>query len=222
MIKKDSDPKGSDEAPSYDCPVCYLLITRPTLTSCQHLFCYPCLMKVMEDKKMCPMCRHSLRKDKPKIDLKIQKAIQSKYPTEFDQREREYKEALERMIKKTILYGNTNEETTRSVDFRPGWFWHKCKVFVEIEDEPAEKYIEKVVFELHPSFRNRTAEKKEAPFVFGCTVWGTFDIPIKIYWKSWLQLPPTDLDYYISFDGEGETRKQTFEFDKNLMEIEEP
>ena len=44
-----------------DCTICYSEIDKPVLLSCcQNVFCGSCIMKWMETKKTCPMCRASL------------------------------------------------------------------------------------------------------------------------------------------------------------------
>jgi len=78
----------------------------------------------------------------------------------------------------------------------------------------ASKYIEKVTFDLHPTFRKNHYEYKKEPFELLMTGWGTFEIPIKIYWKEWLKLPPAHLEHHLSFDGEGETKTYMLEYEK--------
>lgn len=44
-----------------DCTICYCPITRPVLVPCcQNVFCTGCVVKWMENRKTCPMCRTDL------------------------------------------------------------------------------------------------------------------------------------------------------------------
>jgi SWI/SNF-related matrix-associated actin-dependent regulator of chromatin subfamily A3 len=43
-----------------DCPVCIDTLSEPVITVCTHTFCFPCIEKVIETQKKCPMCRAPL------------------------------------------------------------------------------------------------------------------------------------------------------------------
>ncbi|KAK0620314.1 RAD5-like protein [Immersiella caudata] len=48
-----------------ECPVCIDLITAdPVITHCKHVFCRPCITKVIDTQQKCPMCRAELSEDK--------------------------------------------------------------------------------------------------------------------------------------------------------------
>ena len=46
-----------------DCAICYDVPTDPVITHCKHVFCRPCIVKVIQIQGKCPMCRNSLNED---------------------------------------------------------------------------------------------------------------------------------------------------------------
>lgn len=43
-----------------DCPICLETLTDPVITKCTHVFCTPCIERVIEVQHKCPMCRADL------------------------------------------------------------------------------------------------------------------------------------------------------------------
>ncbi|KAF2015748.1 hypothetical protein BU24DRAFT_422060 [Aaosphaeria arxii CBS 175.79] len=43
-----------------DCPICLDSLREPVITRCAHVFCTPCLERVIETQHKCPMCRAEL------------------------------------------------------------------------------------------------------------------------------------------------------------------
>ncbi|KAF3005902.1 hypothetical protein E8E13_009536 [Curvularia kusanoi] len=43
-----------------DCPICFDTYKEPVITKCAHIFCTPCLERVIEVQGKCPMCRAEL------------------------------------------------------------------------------------------------------------------------------------------------------------------
>lgn len=41
-----------------ECPVCMLMIVRPTKLPCKHVYCQGCARTSLNFKWECPMCRH--------------------------------------------------------------------------------------------------------------------------------------------------------------------
>ena len=39
------------------------------------------------------------------------------------------------------------------------------------------------------------------------TGWGTFEVPITVYFHSWLKAPKLELEHYLSFEGAGKWEK---------------
>jgi len=159
------------------------------------------------------MCRSSLDRFAVNVDAALKTKIQTAYPKEYAQREIDFQNYLARIVKKKILYGNSHklEEQSQYKDSQA----HKWTAFVRMEGgELASKFIEKVTFDLHPTFKKNHYEFTREPFELSTVGWGTFEVPIKIYWKDWLKLPPAYLDYHLSFDGEGVTKTYTLEYEK--------
>ena len=47
-----------------ECPVCMdVILMNPVITHCKHVFCRPCIAKVIETQHKCPMCRAELSED---------------------------------------------------------------------------------------------------------------------------------------------------------------
>ena len=47
-----------------ECPVCMDDLKQPVITYCKHVFCRPCIAKVIEVQGKCPMCRADLSEEK--------------------------------------------------------------------------------------------------------------------------------------------------------------
>jgi SWI/SNF-related matrix-associated actin-dependent regulator of chromatin subfamily A3 len=43
-----------------ECPVCMEVLNEPVITKCAHVFCTPCIERVIEVQHKCPMCRAEL------------------------------------------------------------------------------------------------------------------------------------------------------------------
>ena len=67
-----------------------------------------------------------------------------------------------------------------------------------------QKYVEKVKFGLHPSFGVTEFNVKSAPFEMKRLGWGTFEIPIEIYFRRDTGRRETlKVDHMLSFEGKG-------------------
>lgn len=102
-ISHDSDQEADVEKKEleygeYICAVCLCLIYRPvSLAICQHTFCAMCVRSLR--KSECPVCRQriSSRYGLSKVNLMIERAIESLFPKEYKQRKIDTdKEAAER------------------------------------------------------------------------------------------------------------------------------
>ena len=47
--------------------------------------------------------------------------------------------------------------------------------------------------------------------------WGTFDIPITVYWKKHLKKEITSFDHYLNFDGNGKWKTVSVFLNKNFI-----
>ena len=104
--------------------------------------------------------------------------------------------SLERQSKKfTIRYGNEHSLLNRvnpASGREGGLNKHQWRVFVRCSTSLG-LFVEKVKFGIDPSFGKTERVVIKPPFEFSAVGWGTFDIPITIYWKRWLQKEPTEL-----------------------------
>lgn len=78
---------------------------------------------------------------------------------------------------------------------------HEFKIYLAGNDETLDK-IEKVVYHLHPTFRNpdMTNSNREDNFGIGLKVWGQFGISADIYKKDGTKIT---LTRYLDFNGSG-------------------
>lgn len=216
------DKEHKKSVTDYECPVCYMIIARPAVTPCKHLFCIDCITKVVDLEKKCPCCRGHLDYYEPHLDTILQDLIKKYFPVEFEQREKVHEEEEKikaRLIKKKIVYGNSHSYVTEhgvSSNFSNNHLW---KVFLKLDgDEPALKLIRKVTFMLHPTFRQRQIDVYQEPFEVERIGWGIFEIPIIVYFKKGLNLQPLELSHFLSFSNNGKFHTSTVEIDKQLLE----
>lgn len=47
-----------------DCSICMDTIERPTITPCSHLFCYECIDLALSHKRVCPLCRSVVQRER--------------------------------------------------------------------------------------------------------------------------------------------------------------
>ena len=87
------------------------------------------------------------------------------------------------------------------------------------------RLIEKVRFGLHPTFGMdymdiKAGQVKNGGFEMAFTGWGTFDIPVTIFFKRELCLPPEqrklELNHYLCFDGNGKWKNVVMPLKKTI------
>lgn len=71
--------------------------------------------------------------------------------------------------------------------------------------------IDKVMYELHPTFRPDTVTALPPTFGIHRYGWGTFTVGCIIHWKPCLHLPPTQVNHYLIFEREGGRSTTTVE-----------
>ena len=53
-----------DDGDDFDCPICLSPPTKTVITSCTHIYCHTCIMKILKSSSSrCPICRRSLSKE---------------------------------------------------------------------------------------------------------------------------------------------------------------
>jgi len=211
---------GTLDESDHDCSVCLNIMTEPSKTPCNHYFCLMCIENFLEYKRNCPYCR----RDIPmyfiaKIDKQKQHEIQQANPVMFEKRVEEIKSIRlkeAQKVKLTFLFGNTHE----IVNVPGSTNSHSWTAFVKLADEEEDirKYIRKVVFKLHPTFRNPQREVRSPPFEVSCLGWGVFSIPITIYWQPWLEMAPTEVEHFLNFNGNGKWQSHYIKYDPYLLQ----
>lgn len=74
-------------------------------------------------------------------------------------------------------------------------------------EEDDRKYISKVEFELHPTFSDRIITVKRLPFSLKRVGWGSFNIPIKIFFnRKIIDNKPIELNHILNFSLDGSTK----------------
>jgi len=173
----------------------------------------------------CPMCRNKLEENQEeKINTNLQMKIKELFTEEYNEKFKilQEKKLLENSLKKiNIIYGNDHKEikegkpsnSNPDVENKHSW---KMSVELQGVNDP-ENFIEKVHFKLHPTFKQNLIICKKAPYSFGRIGWGTFDIPITIYWNSKFKMEPLKLNHELNFSGNGFFSKKIMKFDKDLF-----
>ena len=50
-----------------NCAICMLIMVEPATLECKHSFCIICIVKVFNNKRECPMCRHAIPEGEQKL-----------------------------------------------------------------------------------------------------------------------------------------------------------
>ncbi|CAL4946738.1 unnamed protein product [Urochloa decumbens] len=59
-VSEESTEEGGKTAATFECNICFDMASEPVVTSCGHLFCWPCLyqwLNVYSNHKECPVCK---------------------------------------------------------------------------------------------------------------------------------------------------------------------
>ena len=93
---------------------------------------------------------------------------------------------------------------------------HKWTCFIELNHPKLKKMtyklIDKVEFQLHETFRppKRICKVKDnSPIEYSTIGWGTFDVPMTIFWKNGTGLSTASCEHELSFEGNGKWRTIT-------------
>jgi len=208
------------EISDYDCFVCFELMVEPSKLPCNHFLCLGCLNNVLLLKRNCPFCRSPVPESfNPVIDKVKETEIQTTHAELYEKRMEEIKIRRLAQDTLTLIYGNTHEIVHAPNSHNQ----HSWTAFVKLSDNTLDikKYIKKVVFNLHPTFHRPVREVRKAPFQIGCLGWGVFLIPITVHWQGWLEMPPTELEHFLSFDGNGNHSTTQIKFEKSIFEEQE-
>lgn len=124
--------------------------------------------------------------------------------------------ALDALRRLEIIVGNLYEEVT-SRD-RNTNKWTMYVTLAGAAGEHTAKLIEKVVYELHPTFRPSMVTATPPNFSICRYGWGTFTVECQIHWVSWLAMPPTLVDHDLEFEGNGGRTASSVEVNPCVVE----
>jgi YEATS domain-containing protein 4 len=118
-------------------------------------------------------------------------------------------------VRRALVVGNAHELVKSAKPSRTGGKLknsHRWTMKVAIHDDDTSRFIEKVVFKLHPTFKMNTVEVKQAPFQLSKIGWGEFEIGIEVHFKRALRLPPKVYTHDLAFDDNGSYHREMIDF----------
>ena len=87
----------------FECKLCYDLLFQPITLTCGHVFCKNCLVKTLDYKALCPLCRIELtdyRKEPSKpVTMIIEDILQLYLKDQFDIRFKEHAEKMDKLAR---------------------------------------------------------------------------------------------------------------------------
>lgn len=87
-----------------------------------------------------------------------------------------------------------------------------CFVRVGNSTQESNECLEKVQFQLHPTFSPAQVTCNKAPFEVQRLGWGIFPIQIKIWFKKQWNHVPMEVNHMLSFDGNGDMKEYDVDF----------
>merc|ERR1711915_1030206 len=60
IVDKMSNNEESGAGPDYSCSICFDKARQPVVTTCGHLFCWPCLCRWLKNSQTCPSCQQKI------------------------------------------------------------------------------------------------------------------------------------------------------------------
>jgi len=112
-------------------------------------------------------------------------------------------------LNKKITIGNEYEKVANTAPvILPGQnSIHKWKMFVRSNDAIGD--IEKVIFQLHPTFQPNKVTVASAPFEVERTGWGTFIVEVAVHYQPQLNKPPSTFQHELVFEEKGSSAEHT-------------
>ncbi|KAL4230189.1 LON peptidase N-terminal domain and RING finger protein 3 [Mactra antiquata] len=82
----------------FECSLCYRLLHLPVTTPCGHVFCRPCLDKVLDHKTECPLCKSSLAEylaeRRQAVTTSVENILSTYFTSDVAQRKLQHEEEL--------------------------------------------------------------------------------------------------------------------------------
>lgn len=196
------------------CAICYNLLYKPTILTCKHRFCLPCMErwynKETEDLQ-CPLCQRAYPlTTKFSVDINLEKEIKQEYDKEYkllsEYKKWEFDTRSFNEIK--WFYGNT---------FALEGGKRKWTFFFKLKEGMKNDYIDKIVLKINANSEGvggQTAEITKYPFRYSYIVnnsfTGGFYLMIYIHWKKEMGTPVTRINYEIVLAEEGKMLSYLF------------
>lgn len=103
-----------------DCPICFDTYKDPVITKCAHIFCTPCLERVIELQGKCPMCRAELESFgsttvKPAIETSVKPEPAAQSEADKASLEKNTSSKVEQLLQ--ILAASSKDKTNKTIIF---------------------------------------------------------------------------------------------------------
>eukprot|EP00419_Tripos_fusus_P063280 CAMPEP_0172927714 /NCGR_PEP_ID=MMETSP1075-20121228/217607_1 /TAXON_ID=2916 /ORGANISM="Ceratium fusus, Strain PA161109" /LENGTH=399 /DNA_ID=CAMNT_0013788983 /DNA_START=71 /DNA_END=1270 /DNA_ORIENTATION=+ len=208
-------------APEFACPLCLDLLLDPVSTPCKHNFCRSCIVRAFESGHIsCPVCRAELKGFNPKAsppDADWAAKIDANVPQNVVAHRRAQ---APRMLE--VVVSSLHEEMPQRSDHRgtaSKWtLWVALRGFAT---EHVATFIERVVYELGPNFRQRFVTAYPPFFSLCRGGWTPFIIRCQIPWNPMLAMPSTQVDHQLVFEQHGQQTIHMVEIDPFAMQMVE-
>jgi len=204
-----------DVPPELNCPLCLDLSEEPVTTPCAHNFCRQCILRARgSGHNGCPFCRRPLGDFDPEaaeINADMAALIIASVPQEtLDRRRSQMPRTLE------VVVINLYEDVPQKIKNCNKWIM--LVALRGMANQHASTLIEKVVYELHPTFSPSTITAYPPYFSLCRFGWGTFTVRCQIHWNSQLKMPPMVVDHHLVFESDGGRTTQTVDLDPQAFD----
>jgi SWI/SNF-related matrix-associated actin-dependent regulator of chromatin subfamily A3 len=103
-----------------DCPICFDTYKDPVITKCAHIFCTPCLERVIELQGRCPMCRTELESFgsttvKPAVETSAKPEPTAESEADKASLEKNMSSKVEQLLQ--ILAASAKDKTNKTIIF---------------------------------------------------------------------------------------------------------
>ena len=103
-----------------DCPICFDTYKDPVITKCAHIFCTPCLERVIELQGKCPMCRAELESFgsttvKPAVEMSTKPEPTAESEADKASLEKNTSSKVEQLLQ--ILAASAKDKTNKTIIF---------------------------------------------------------------------------------------------------------
>ena len=103
-----------------DCPICFDTYKDPVITKCAHIFCTPCLERVIELQGRCPMCRAELESFgsttvKPAVETSAKPEPTAESEADKASLEKNVSSKVEQLLQ--ILAASAKDNTNKTIIF---------------------------------------------------------------------------------------------------------